>query len=589
VSATTGNAQAGLAWSAVSGATSYNVYTSSTSPITTASTKTNVSTAGTTLSALANGAPVFAAVTSVASGGESSLSNEVCAVPTAASTAGLTLYDSLCASTLDGTKWQTPLFSRGVVNGAMVLSAQAANVEPSSSRGLTYFTGVTVNSNGQRISTLQANVTVPAASAVRTAGAEIRANLRLAYQPPVARLNFPAGNLDLLALHVGLKDDGSGLRAFREISHCDSANCTAISSSGISFTDPAGFSGAAPASYDTTYLVTAALNESTGVFSWTIIGGSLNVSGTANPAAYLAGNTNWAAVGPNPLASAGFLNAGARTRVSDNGSASSGSISARFDDAHVGFNNAAATLWDDFSGAGGNSGPTELSAAKWTLNPGMNSMSLTAGSLVGHAQATTPDGASLSIFHALAFSDPTAVNTIQADFTVSACSNSLGGTDRVGMAGAIYNDGTPGTSAPDTNQPNSRVGDITASLFLDCTLGDVRFQVTRFDTNASQTILSNSANAVIPKGPASVIGNTHTLRMKWDPTARLLTLQVDGQTPVEVDPTTVNARMNAAAPYVKAANVPNKSLNWFLFFPNAAAAGARANVDFKANNVVIAP
>jgi hypothetical protein len=255
----------------------------------------------------------------------------------------------------------------------------------------------------------------------------------------------------------------------------------------------------------------------------------------------------------------------------------------------VGFNGLAATLWDDFSGTGGNSGPTQLSAAKWTLNPGRNSMSLAAGSLTGHAQATTADTASLSVFHAIVFADPAAINTIQSDFTVSACSNSLSGTNRVGIAAAIYNDGTAGTTAPDINQPGSRVGDITASLFLDCTLGDVRFQVTRFDTNASQTILSNSGNAVVPKGLASVVGNTHTLMMKWDPNAHLLTFQADGQAPVVVDPTTVNTRMFTAAPFVKGPNVPNKSLNWFLFFPAAASAGATANVDFKANNVFTAP
>jgi len=157
------------------------------------------------------------------------------------------------------------------------------------------------------------------------------------------------------------------------------------------------------------------------------------------------------------------------------------------------------------------------------------------------------------------------------------------------MAAAFYNDGTPGTTPPDTNQPGSRVGDITASLFLDCTLGDVRFQVTRFDTNATQTILSNSANAVIPKGPAAVVGNAHTLRMKWDPAAHLLTFQADGQAPVVVDPTTVNARMNTAAPYVKPANVPNTNLDWFMFFPNAVSPGATASVDFRANNVFTAP
>src|SRR6185295_12333932 len=140
------------------------------------------------------------------------------------------------------------------------------------------------------------------------------------------------------------------------------------------------------------------------------------------------------------------------TRILDGTGGSSGAISARFDDVRVGFNNAAHAPWDDFSGAGGNSGPAELSAAKWTLNPGAASMRLAGGSLVGHAQATTPTSATLQVFHSVVFADPATVNTLQADYTVTACSNSLSGTNRVGMAAAFYNDGTPGTTPPDTNQ-----------------------------------------------------------------------------------------------------------------------------------------
>jgi hypothetical protein len=95
--------------------------------------------------------------------------------------------------------------------------------------------------------------------------------------------------------------------------------------------------------------------------------------------------------------------------------------------------------------------------------------------------------------------------------------------------------------------------------------------------------------AVVPKGPAAVVGNTHTLRMKWDPAAHLLTFQADGQAPVVVDPTTVNARMATAAPFVKPANAPQTNLNGFVFFPGASSAGATASVDFKANNVFTAP
>ena len=590
VNATPGNGQATLAWAAVSGATSYNIYTSPTSPVTTGGTKTNVTASGTTLSGLANGAPIFVAVTAVNAAGESALSSEACAVPTAASTAGLTLYDPLCANNLDGTKWQMPLFSRGVANGAMALSTQASNMEPNSSRGLVYQTAVTINTSGQRVTTLEARITVPAATAFRTDGAEMRANIRLAYQPPATRFNFPAGSLDQLSIQVGLEDTGSGLRAYRRVVHCDNASCSSLSSTGVTFADSSGFSGEAPASYDTSYLVNAALNETTGVFSWTITGPNLNVSGTADPATYLASNANWQALGPNPLAGSGFQNAIVRTRLLDNaGGGSSARMSARFDDVRVGFDNAPPAPWDDFSGAGGNSGPTELSAAKWTNTPGMNSLSLTAGSLVGHAQSTTPAMDQLAVFHPLEFSNSASINTLQADFTVSTCNNSLSGTNRVGFAAGFYNDGTPGTTAPNANLPNSRVGDVTASLFLDCPFNVVRFQVTRFDTNGSHTILSNSANAIVPKGPASIIGNTHTLRMQWNAATRLLTFQADGQTPVVVDPQTVNTHMLMAAPYVKPANTPSKNLSWFLFLPGGFPAGATANVDFRANNVFTAP
>jgi hypothetical protein len=587
ITASPGNGQAALAWAAVPGATSYNVYTSLTSPVTAANPRISVATANATVSGLANGVPVYAAVTAVNAGGESPLSNEACAVPTGAATTGLTLYDALCAGTLDAARWTSPLFSRGVVDGAMVLSTQASNMEPYARRGLVYGTFGFINPHGQRVSALQAKVTVPASSAARTAAAELRAGLRLAYQPPAARLAFPSANLDLLTVHVGLRDDGNGLRAFREVRHCDNANCTAISSAGIDFTDPAGFAGDAPASYGATYLMTVTLDETTGVFTWAISGGGLDLSGAANPAAYVAGNTNWMALGANPLPG-NALNAAVRTRIIDNAGGGSGRIAAQFDDVKLSFNNnPALALWDDFSGVGGNSGPTELSAFLWTNNPGMNSTTLTPGSLAGHAQATT-NSAPLSIFHQVLFGDPTTINTIQADFTVSQCSNTQSSTNRVGIGANVYNDGTPGTTPPDINQPGSRVGDINASLFIDCTAGDVRFQVTRFDTNAgAQTLLSNSMNSSVPKGPASVVGNAHTLRLKWDPTARLLTFQADGETAVVVDPTTINPRMSVAAPYAKPPTVPDKSLSWFFFLPSSS--GETATVDFKVNNVFTAP
>jgi hypothetical protein len=601
VTAMPGSGQATLSWPAVAGATSYNVYTSPTTPVTTAGTKTNVTSTGATLSSLPNGTPVYAAVTAVNTGGESALSTVVCTVPTAASTAGLTLHDPLCGSTLDGSKWITPLFSRSVSGGAMVLSSQISNAESRTIQGQNYFTAANVDAGPQRVTTLKADLTVPAATASRTGNAEIRAVVQLVYQPPANRLIFPGGLLDATSIQIGLVDAGSGLQAFRRMFHCDNASCTSRVSTGIAFVDPAGFTpnangieADAAAVHDTTYTVSASLNESTGVFTWSIAGGTFGagVAGTADPGVYLAGNANWTALGANPLAGPGFNTAFLRTQVSDDSvpAGSDGHVSARFGNVQVGFNNAAAALWDDFGGTGGNSGPTELSETKWTV-PGTNSAALTAGSLAGHAQATSPSTAGVTAFHPIDFSNPAAINTMQADVTVSACSNSLPGTNRVGHTGSFYNDGTPGTTPPNTNRANSRVGDVVASLFLDCVAGVARFQINRFDTTAgAQTSLSNFANSTVPTGPAPVIGNTHTLTMKWDPATHFFTFQVDGGTPVVVDPTTVNTFMNVAAPYAKPANSPGKNLSWFLFVPaSASAVGATASVDFRVNNVFTAP
>lgn len=601
VTATTGNAQATISWVAVPGATSYNVYSSPSSPVTTADTRVNVSTTDATLFALANGTPVFAAVAAMNARGESALSAEVCAVPTAASTAGLMMYDPLCGSELDGNKWRTPLFSRSVSGGTLELSMQASNMESRTIQGLSYVTQALVNAGGQRVTTLQADITVPAATASSTVNAEMRTGLQLLYQPPANRLIFPGGSLDVLTTVIGLVDTASGLRASRRVFHCDNASCTSSASTGISFVDPSGFAvsadGAeAPASYDTTYTLTASLNEATGVFTWSIAGGAFGagVMGTADPGAYLAGNANWMALGTNPLAGAGFSSAQLSLRALDEspGAGSNSSLNARFQNVQVGFNNTAATFWDDFSGTGGNSGPAELSTARWST-PGKYSTALTAGSLVNHAQVTSLSTSGLGNFQGIVFNNPAAINTLQAEVTVSACSNSLGSTNRVELEGSFYNDGTPGTTPPNTNQPNSLVGDVRAYLILDCVAGTARFQILRWNNTTqplSSTALSNFANSIVPMGPTPITGGTHTLTMKWDPATHLLTFQVDGGTPVVVDPTTVNAFISVAAPYVKPANSPWKALGSFLLVPSSASAvGATASIDFKVNNVFTAP
>ncbi len=78
--------------------------------------------------------------------------------------------------------------------------------------------------------------------------------------------------------------------------------------------------------------------------------------------------------------------------------------------------------------------------------------------------------------------------------------------------------------------------------------------------------------------------------MKWDPATHFFTFQVDGGTPVVVDPTTVNTHMSTAAPYAKAANSPGRTLGAFLSVPpSGSAPGATAGMDFRVNNVFTAP
>ena len=83
-SATAGNAKVTLAWGAVAGATSYNVYYGTATGVTKASgTKSAGATSPYDVTGLTNGTPYFFIVTAVGTGGESAASNERSATPTA--------------------------------------------------------------------------------------------------------------------------------------------------------------------------------------------------------------------------------------------------------------------------------------------------------------------------------------------------------------------------------------------------------------------------------------------------------------------------------------------------------------------------
>ncbi|HWI39687.1 MAG TPA: hypothetical protein VNU64_24805 [Burkholderiales bacterium] len=541
-----------------------------------------------TLPALTNGSAVYVAVSAANAAGESDLSNETCAVPTAASTAGLTLLDSLCSGTLDAAKWRSPVFSRSVVNGAMSLSAELSNMEPLALRGASYVNTAAINAGSQRVTTVRTEVRVPGSAARRTGGAELVAGIVFAYQPPADRHAGDRGEINAVRAQVGLVDSGRGLRVFRAVNHCDTANCSANTSTGVAFSDPAELdaSGEAAAAYDTTYTFSLNLDETSGVFTWSVSGGGYaGVTGTMDAVAYLAGNSSWTALGSQPFGNGGgFELAALRTRFRDLSSAggSNAAIAAEFDSVQVGFDNNPATAWDSFSGTGTDSGPTELSAAKWT--PGRDSAALGAGALVHHAQVTNSGSGFLPYFQGLIFSDPTP-KVLQADFTMNACSGSA--TNRASLEASFYNDGSGGTTPPDINQPGSIVGDVRAYLYLDCIAQVARFQVLRWDSNSplTGTLLSNFSASAVPMGSAPFFGSQHTLRMKWDSAAHMLTFQVNGQTPVLVDPTAAGPLMNAGAPFVQAANSPLAQIGAFV----DAAPSSAASIDFRVNNVFTAP
>ncbi|MBI5178325.1 MAG: fibronectin type III domain-containing protein [Nitrospinae bacterium] len=81
VAATAGNAQATVSWTAVSGATSYNVYYSPTSGAGTGGTKVTGHTSGNAITGLTNGTTYYFVVTAVNAGGESASSSQVFATP----------------------------------------------------------------------------------------------------------------------------------------------------------------------------------------------------------------------------------------------------------------------------------------------------------------------------------------------------------------------------------------------------------------------------------------------------------------------------------------------------------------------------
>lgn len=582
VRATPGNGSATLSWSASDRATSYSVYYDTSPSVTAASHR--VSSAGTEVSvpALTNGTPYWFAVTASSDDGESPQSNGACAVPTAASQAGLTLRDGLCGTTLGGdTWWPAGLATARVAGGAAELGASMDQMEPFGANGAQYTSAVNVVAPGVRVTTLRATVTVPAgASSALGAGVQSRAGVRIIYSPPTRRLLFPQGNQDLLLFEVGLIDMGSGLSAFRQVTHCDEASCASHDDTGIAFVDPLGWaddpSGApmkiAEAAHDTDYTIELQLAESegtVGIFHWSIAGGAFgaSVEGTADPASYVLGAPGWTGVLPSGT---GFASAGLSVRTSDRSALGGGTgrIVGLFDDVWVGTDDGAAAAYDDFSGAGGSSGPSELSVARWGAG-GSRSISAPGGALA-MTMAATSTGAVPIVAQALTLADPAHVNALQADLRFSSWTASdLVATNAL-VRGRFYNDGTV------EGLPGSALGDVFAAVAVQARTDQVFYLCGR-----CQNAICSGALGMIASGTfaGSVGSGVHTVLLKWDLAAKLFTFGLDGET-VQVDPT-------AVVPFAGPAHAPIRDIATAITLqPTVGSAGT---LDVRVNNVFTSP
>src|SRR3989337_2855718 len=167
VTATAGNKQVSISWTAVSDATSYNIYWSTTSEVTkTTGTKVTSNTNSYIHPSLTNGTTYYYVVTALNSDGESSESSEVSASPISAptgvtATAGNKKVSISWTAVSDATSyniyWST---TSGVTKttGTKVTSNTNSYIHPSLTNGTTYYYVVTaVDNDGESIESSEVN------------------------------------------------------------------------------------------------------------------------------------------------------------------------------------------------------------------------------------------------------------------------------------------------------------------------------------------------------------------------------------------------------------------------------------------------
>jgi hypothetical protein len=523
------------------------------------------------------------------------------ACSSAPSVAGMTLYDAFTSPSLSNQKWQGGGARRGVSGGEAFFGLDVADLKPRTLRN----DGATSTANVQasatnRATTLQADLRIPAATASRSGTAVARAFVRQLYSPPAQRaFAFPGALQDQLVAEVGLIEDGTGLKVYRQFSHCDDPACATLSTTGISVVDPAGVAAitsgiglaGAAAAYDTPYNVTISLQETTSLFTWTITGGALpagGLTGTADPAAYLAASPSWSPPGGTAilLAGTGFQAGQLGVRANDNTGGGTARFVGWFDNVKAGFNNGAAALYDDFSGTVGYSGPTDLSPARWAP--------------AGNFSAAPSDGSLRETYHLTTFtnpftntlinpapsfslpvSDPIGLNALQVDAGFVGYATTGTGNATVSLIGRLYNDGT-GTRA------NDATGDVQAQLSINAA-GTATWSLSRCTTGicASQAMGSGG----IP-GATGLSTGSHRLLLRWDTVAKKFTFGVDGIL-ATVDPAAVGAvstggSVTLAVPSAGPPRAPLLQINSGASV-SSTVAGATTGVTVRLNDVYTGP
>lgn len=172
VAITAGNGQNTISWTAVTGASSYNIYWSNTPGVTTSSTKITNATSPYAHGPISNGVAYYYRVTAMNGGGESGLSSEVSAMPHMPApgaplnvkavqgaqkitiswdpVSGATSYNIYWSNTADVTK----------ANGTKIANVTSPYLHPHLSPGNYYYVVTAVDANGESTESLRASMPV---------------------------------------------------------------------------------------------------------------------------------------------------------------------------------------------------------------------------------------------------------------------------------------------------------------------------------------------------------------------------------------------------------------------------------------------